>query len=111
MARLNPLFCRSGPWRASMRAWFSGSASAVSKGYLLDSKAFTRSSQSTARADRYEDKSPKEALGMFRSRPRRVWGHAAVFAWSDLILDRKRKLAGLQSPAAPAPRARMALRS
>ena len=37
---------------------------------------------------------------MFRSRIRRVRGHAAVFAWSDLILDRSRKLVGLQSPAA-----------
>jgi hypothetical protein len=54
---------------------------------------------------RYDDKSPKEALGMFRSRFRRVWGHAAVFAWSDLILDRSRKLVGLQSPAACATRA------
>jgi len=34
-----------------------------------------------------------------------VWGHAAIFAWSDLILDRSRKLAGLQSPAACATRA------
>jgi len=34
-----------------------------------------------------------------------VWGHAAVFAWSDLILDRSRKLVGLQSPAASAARA------
>ena len=50
--------------------------------------------------DRYNEKSPKEALGMFRSRIRRVRGHAAVFAWSDLILDRSRKLVGLQSPAA-----------
>jgi len=53
--------------------------------------------------DRYDDKddkSPKEALGMFRSRTRRVLGHAAVFAWSNLILDRSRKLVGLQSPAA-----------
>ena len=51
--------------------------------------------------DRYDDKSPKEALGMFRSRIRRRWGHAAIFAWSDLILDRSRKLVGLQSsPAA-----------
>ena len=49
--------------------------------------------------DRYDDKSPKEALGVFRSRIRRVWGHAAIFAWSDLILDRSRKLVGLQSPA------------
>ena len=55
--------------------------------------------------DRYDDKSPKEALGLFRSRIRRVWGHAAIFAWSDLILDRSRKLVGLQSPAACATRA------
>ena len=55
--------------------------------------------------DRYDDKSPKEALGMFRPRTRRVWGHAAVFAWSDLILDRSCKLVGLQSPAACATRA------
>ena len=41
---------------------------------------------------------------MFRSRIRRVWGHAAIFAWSDLILDRSRKLVGLQSPAACATR-------
>ena len=49
---------------------------------------------------RYDSKSPKEALGMFRSRTHRVWVHAAVFAWSDLILDRSCTLAGLQSPAA-----------
>ena len=54
--------------------------------------------------DRYDDKSPKEALGMSRSRIRRVWGHAAIFAWSDLILGRSRKLVGLQSPAACATR-------
>ena len=41
---------------------------------------------------------------MFRSGIRRVWGHAAVFAWSDLILDRSCKLAGLQSTAACATR-------
>ena len=34
-----------------------------------------------------------------------MWGHAAIFAWSDLILDRSRKLAGLQPPAACATRA------
>jgi len=28
---------------------------------------------------RYDDESPKEALCMFRSRIRRVWGHAAIF--------------------------------
>ena len=31
--------------------------------------------------------------------------HAAIFAWSDLISDRSRKLVGLQSPAACATRA------
>ena len=41
---------------------------------------------------------------MFRIRTRRLWGHAAVFAWSDLIL-RSRKFVGLQSPAACATRA------
>jgi len=55
--------------------------------------------------DRYDDKSLKEALGMFRSRIRHAWGHAAIFAWSDLILDRSRKLIGLKSPAACATRA------
>ena len=38
---------------------------------------------------------------MLRSRTRR----AVIFAWSDLILDRSRKLVGLQSPAACAKRA------
>ena len=41
---------------------------------------------------------------MFRSRTRSVWGHAAIFAWRDLILDRSRKLVGLQSPTACATR-------
>ena len=36
-------------------------------------------------------------------------GSCAVFAWSDLFLDRSRKLVGLQSPAA-APRVRVAPR-
>ena len=36
----------------------------------------------------------------FRSRIRRERGHTAIFAWSDLILDRSRKLVGLQLPAA-----------
>jgi len=54
---------------------------------------------------RYNDKSPKEALGMLRLKTRRVWGHAAVFACSALIFDRSCKLVGLQSPAACATRA------
>jgi len=39
-----------------------------------------------------------------RSRIRRLDGHA-IFAWSDLILDRSRNFVGLQSPAACATRA------
>ena len=42
---------------------------------------------------------------MSRSRIRRARGHAAVFAWIDLILDRSRELVGLLSPAACATRA------
>jgi len=42
---------------------------------------------------------------MFRTRIHRVWVHANVSAWSDLILDRSRKLSGLQSLAACATRA------
>ena len=38
---------------------------------------------------------------MFRSRIRRVWGHAAIFAWSELILDRSRVLACSRPPPAP----------
>jgi len=34
-----------------------------------------------------------------------VWSHAAIFAWSDLIVDRSRKPVHLQSPAACATRA------
>ena len=34
-----------------------------------------------------------------------MWRHAAVFAWSDLISDRSRKLVSLQSTAAFAARA------
>ena len=54
--------------------------------------------------DHFDDKLPKEALGIIRSRICRVSGHAAIFASSDLILDRSRKLVGLQSPAACATR-------
>jgi len=54
--------------------------------------------------DCFDDKSLNETLGMFRSRIRCVWGHAAIFASSDLILDRSRKHVGLQSPAACATR-------
>jgi hypothetical protein len=66
---------------------------------------FIARNRAVSYVDLYDDKSPKEALGMFRSRIRRVWGHAAIFAWSDLILDRSRLLVGLQSPAYCATRA------
>ena len=42
---------------------------------------------------------------MFHSRICRAWGRAAVFYWSDLVLDGSRKLVGLQSPAACTTRA------
>ena len=42
---------------------------------------------------------------MFRSRTRHMRGHAAIIAWSYLTLNKSRKLAGLQSPAACATRA------
>ena len=50
----------------------------------------------------YGNKTPEEALNMFRSRIQSVWGHAATFAWADVILDRSRAFVGLQSPAATA---------
>jgi len=81
-----------------------GSAKASFQSCLLDLMTFTRSSRAIVRyprwvATHYDDKSPKDALGMLRSKTRRVWGHAANFARSDLILDRSCKLVGLQSPA------------
>ena len=30
-------------------------------------------------------------LTAFRSGVRHVWGYAAIFAWSDLVLDQSRK--------------------
>jgi hypothetical protein len=50
----------------------------------------------------YDNKTPEEALNMFRSKIQRAWGNAAIFAWADLILDRSRTLVGMQSPAATA---------
>ena len=45
MARSNLSFRRSGLWRASTRAWFSGSAWAASESYLLDSMALVHRAQ------------------------------------------------------------------
>jgi len=45
-----------------------------------DAPSFIARNRALSYMDRYDDKSPKEALGMFRSRIRREWGYAAVFA-------------------------------
>jgi len=42
--------------------------------------AFIARNRAVSYMGRYDDKLPKEALGMFRSRIRRAWDHAAVFA-------------------------------
>ena len=72
---------------------------------FCDVYTFIAHSCAVSYVGRYDDKSPKEALDVFRSRTRRVWDHAAMFSWSGLILDRSRKLVRLQSPAACATRA------
>ena len=72
---------------------------------FYDAYTFIARNRALSYVDRYVDKTLKKALGMFRSRTRRVRGHAAISAWSDLSLDRSRKLVGLQSPAACATRA------
>ena len=95
---------RDGPWRGKHKGAVPGlGIGCLSAGFNCVRE---RSSRAVVRyptwviAGRYDDNSPKEALGMFRSRARRLCGHAAIFAWSDLILDHNRKLVGLQSPAA-----------
>jgi len=49
MARSNMLLCRSGLWQASTRARFSGTTSAGSESYLLDSITFACSSRAIVR--------------------------------------------------------------
>ena len=61
---------------------------------------FIERNRAVSYEDRHDDKSPKEALGMFGSRIFRVRSHAAVVAWSALILNCSRMLGGLNSPAA-----------
>ena len=41
-----------------------------------DVSTFIARSRAVSYMDRYDEKSPKEAMGMFRSRIRRAWGHA-----------------------------------
>ena len=43
----------------------------------------------------YDSKTPEEALNIPPSRIQPAWGHAATFAWADLILDRSRTFMGL----------------
>ena len=62
-ALVNPLFCRSGPWRASMRSWFSGLAPAASESCQLDSTKFARSSRAVVRYPKW--------VATTTSRPRR----------------------------------------
>ena len=98
---------RQGLWQY-VRARFSGSASAA---ILNDVYTFIARSLAVSYVGRYDDSSSKEALGIFRSRIRRVRVHAAIFAWSDLILDRSRRLSGLKPAFArhlAAPSARVA---
>ena len=68
---------------------------------------FIARNRAVSYVDRYDDKSPKEALGMFRSRIRRVWGHAAISpgATSSWIAAAS-SLACSHPP--PAPRVRVA---
>jgi len=80
-----------------------GSFGELSAGFN-DVCTFIARNRAISYVDHYDGKSPKEALGMFRSRTRRVWGHAAIFALSDLILDCSRELVGRQSSAACATR-------
>jgi hypothetical protein len=44
----------------------------------------------------YDKKAPEQALSMLLSRIQSVWGHAATFAWADLILGQSLSLVGLE---------------
>jgi len=79
MARSNPLFCHSGLWRAVTALGLGiGCFDELSAGFN-DVCTFIARNLAVSYVDRYDDKFPKEALGMFRSGIRRVWGHAAIF--------------------------------
>jgi len=82
--------------------WDCISSSSSSKSNVrkrcLDACTFIERSRAVSYVGRYDDNSPKEALSMPRSRARCVWGHAAIFVWSDLFLDRSRKFVGLHLP-------------
>jgi len=100
LARSNPLFCRSARGeQARWHALFGLGTSCFGElpaGFDGVYKFIARN-RAVSHMDHYDDKSPKKALGMFRSRIHRVRGHAAVIAWSDLVLDHSRKLTGLHA--------------
>ena len=73
IARLSMLFCRS---VLGLGIGCFGELPAGLNGVCT----FIARSRALSYVGRYDDKSPKEALGMFRSRILRVWGHAAIFA-------------------------------
>ena len=82
--RSNPFFCRSGLWPVAGK--YEGKALGLSTSCLEELSAgcngvctFIALSRAVSYVGRYKDKSPKEALGVFRSGARRVWGHVAVF--------------------------------
>jgi len=93
----------AGKYKDTARGLGIGCSGELSAGFN-DVYTFIARSHAVSYLDRYDGKSSKEAHVMFHSRTRRVWGHAAVFACSDLIFDRSHKLVGLQSPAACATR-------
>ena len=76
MAGSNPLFCRSGLWRAGQAR---GHGSRAPHRLLRRMSSgpdgvytFIARNRAMSYVDRYDDKSPKEALGMFCSSIRRV---------------------------------------
>ena len=50
----------------------------------------------------YDNKTPEQALNIFRMHIQPVWGHAAIFDWADLIFGLSRALVGPRSPEAVA---------
>ena len=64
-------------------------------GGVNDISTFIARCRAVTYVGRYDDKSPKEGLGMPFSKIRCMWGHVAVFASGDPIFDRSRKSVGL----------------
>ena len=106
--RLNPLFCHSGPWWASTRERLSCSASAALEklptGFSCVNTFIARN-RAVSYMDRYDDKSPKEALGMqgiVACGAMRIFSPGATSSWTGAASS----LACSLPP--PAPRVRVA---